>query len=306
MFVSRRALLRRAAVGFASLLLLSVGARGGTAQQATPQAPPAGRVKHVFIVSFDGGKPSVMKESKMPVLMRMVGEGACSWEAQTVVPSITLVSHTSMLTGVQPVKHKITWNDWLPEKGMVTVPTVFSLAKEKGLKTAMFVGKPKFLHLYRPKDLNEFSLPSYDAKTVATVAGRYIESSKPNLCFVHFSDSDGAGHKFGWGTPEQKQAFADEDEALNTLRNAIKKAGIENESVIILSADHGGHAKTHGTTMPEDMTIPWIAWGAGVKKGYAITTPVSTCDTAATALWLLGVPLPGDLDGKPVTGAFTP
>jgi predicted AlkP superfamily pyrophosphatase or phosphodiesterase len=314
MFVSRRAVLRRAAVGVASLALLSIGARYGVAHgdekasapKAAPQAQVSGRVKHVFIVSFDGGKPSVMKESKMPVLMGMVGEGASSWEAQTVIPSITLVSHTSMLTGLQPAKHKINWNDWVPDKGMITVPTVFSLAKEKGLKTAMFVGKPKFIHLYRPKDVNEFALPSYDAKTVAMVAARYIQSSKPNLCFIHFSDSDGAGHKYGWGTPEQKQAFADEDEALKVVRDAVEKAGIANESVIIMSADHGGHAKTHGTTMPEDMTIPWVAWGAGVKKGFTITDPVSTCDTAATALWLLGVPLPADFDGKPQTGAFTP
>jgi arylsulfatase A-like enzyme len=74
--------------------------------------------------------------------------------------------------------------------------------------------------------------------------------------------------------------------------------------VIILSADHGGHDKTHGSTSLEDMHIPWIVWGKGVRKDYTITKRVSTCDTAATALWLLGIPLPEDLDGKPVTSAF--
>ena len=72
-----------------------------------------------------------------------------------------------------------------------------------------------------------------------------------------------------------------------------------------MSADHGGHNKTHGTKSPEDMTIPWIVWGEGVKPGFKITAPVTTCDTAATALWLLDVPLPSNLDGKPVTSAFT-
>ena len=41
-----------------------------------------------------------------------------------------------------------------------------------------------------------------------------------------------------------------------------------------------------------------------MKKGFAITQPVTTYDTAATALWLLGVPLPGEFDGKPVKQAF--
>jgi arylsulfatase A-like enzyme len=53
------------------------------------------------------------------------------------------------------------------------------------------------------------------------------------------------------------------------------------------------------------MLIPWIAWGKNVKRGLTITGPLMTCDTAATALWLLGVPVPKAFDGKPVTRAFT-
>jgi arylsulfatase A-like enzyme len=52
------------------------------------------------------------------------------------------------------------------------------------------------------------------------------------------------------------------------------------------------------------MLIPWIASGKGVKRSYSITSQVTTYDTAATALWLLGVPLPADFDGKPVVEAF--
>jgi len=51
--------------------------------------------------------------------------------------------------------------------------------------------------------------------------------------------------------------------------------------------------------------IPWIAWGKNVKRGLTITRPLMTYDTAATALWLLGVPVPRAFDGKPVTCAFT-
>jgi predicted AlkP superfamily pyrophosphatase or phosphodiesterase len=269
-------------------------------------AHAAPRAQHVFIISFDGGKPAVMQKSKMPTLFSMVKHGAHTWNAQTIFPSITLVSHTSMLTGVSPAKHKIDWNDWKPEKGMLTVPTVFALAKAQKLSTAMFVGKPKFIHLFLPGTVDNFSLPAYSAKTVASVAADYIKSKKPNLCFIHFADGDGAGHSKGWGSPEQMKAFADEDRALRTVERAIKKAGIADSSVVILSADHGGHNKGHGTRSPEDMTIPWIAWGEGVKRGYEITAPVTTYDTAATALWLLDVPIPADWDGKPVTSAFTP
>jgi predicted AlkP superfamily pyrophosphatase or phosphodiesterase len=95
----------------------------------------------------------------------------------------------------------------------------------------MFVGKPKSILLYRPKDVNEFALPAYNAKTVAMVAAQYIQSSKPDLCFIHFSDLDGAEHKYGWGTPEQKQAFADEDETLKVVCEAVDKVSMANGSI---------------------------------------------------------------------------
>lgn len=267
-------------------------------------AHAAPRALHVFIISFDGGKPAVMKQSAMPAVFEMAKQGAATWQAQTVFPSITLVSHTSMLTGVQPAKHKILWNDWLPQRGLVGVPTMFKLARDTGYSTALFAGKEKFRHLNLPGSLDMFQVPDYSAKVVAAAAAKYIVEQKPSLCFIHFADSDGAGHAHGWGSPQQIQAFADEDAALKTVREAVQEAGIMEQSVFILTADHGGHDKTHGSASPEDMTIPWIAWGSAVKPGFEIKEAVNTCDTAATALWLLDVPLPVDWDGKPLSGAF--
>jgi predicted AlkP superfamily pyrophosphatase or phosphodiesterase len=254
----------------------------------------APRANHVFIISFDGGKPSVMKDSPMPLTMEMARQGAATWGAQAVLPSITLVNHTSMLTGVQPAKHKINWNDWYPDRGLVKVPTVFQVARESGYTTALFAGKPKFRHLNVPGSLDRFEVPSYNAKVVAAAAAKFIVEQKPNLCFIHFADSDGAGHAHGWGSPQQIQAFADKDAALRVVRDAVKEAGIEAQSTFILTADHGGHDKTHGSDSPEDTNIPWVLWGAGAKSGFEIKDAVSTCDTAATALWLLGLPVPGD------------
>ena len=283
------------------------------------------KAEHVFIISLDGGKPDVIQKSQMPALKQLVAEGAYTWGAQTIFPSSTLPSHTSMLTGVQPAKHLVNWNSYKPEAGLVKVPTVFSLAKSAGLTTAMFVGKEKFKHLLLPGSVDEFGYnrkvsgevtkmmegekkPSKEGtvmtKTVAADAVAYIEAKKPNLCFIHFTDTDSTGHKFGWGSPEQIKAFGDEDTGIGAVLSAIRKAGLAESSVVIVTADHGGHAKTHGLNIPDDMTVPWIAWGKDVKKHFTITAPVLTCDTTATALWLLDVPRPADLDGKPVTSAF--
>ena len=285
----------------------------------------APRAQHVFIISMDGGKPAAIEQSQMPVLQRLVAEGAHTWTATTIYPSITLPSHTSMLTGVGPDKHHILWNGWVPSRGLVTVPTAFSQAKQAGFSTAVFVGKEKFRHLVSTNSVDQFTygraaavdVVKIDggggeekhegtvlADKVAAQAATYILRQKPNLCFIHFADPDSVGHKFGWGSPEQLEAFAKTDAALGVVVKAIDQAGIANETVIIVTADHGGHGRTHGSKSPEDVQIPWIAWGKGVKRGFAITAPVSTCDTAATAMWLLNVPLPPALDGQPVTSAF--
>jgi len=276
---------------------------------ATSDSPHAA---HVFIVSIDGGKPAVIAESDMPVLKQLVKEGACTWTASTIFPSVTLPSHTSMLTGVGPDKHHVLWNSWQPRKGVVAVPTIFAEAKRAGFSTAMFVGKEKFRHLAQPDSIDVFEFPEAEAKasgtvvakTVAGRAARYIVENKPTLCFIHFTDPDDAGHQYGWGSPQQIRAFGEVDEALGEILEAMKVAGISQESVLMVTADHGGHDKTHGQKRPEDMRIPWIAWGKGAKRGFAISDPVITYDTAATALWVLGLPVPEPFDGKPVTSAF--
>ena len=271
-----------------SLLILTLRALAG------PHAD------HVFIISLDGGKPAVIQQSPMPVLNQLLAEGAHTWSAQTIVPSKTLPSHVSMLTGVDPAKHHVLWNDWIPTNGLVQVPTIFAEAKAADLSTVMFVGKEKFRHLLVPGTVDDFIFDRSDSQMVSKVvagetkivkegtvlarfiardAAHYIMEHKPNLCFIHFTDADDVGHKYGWGSPEQIQAFTQMDGDIGVVVKAIREAGIAPQSVLIISADHGGHGKSHGLNTPEDMTIPWIVWGAGVKHGFEIKAPVVTYDT---------------------------
>ena len=271
--------------------------------------------EHVFIISFDQGAPAGIAKADMPVFKKLAAQGAHTWEAYTIVPSLTLPSHTSMLTGVGIQKHQIDWNDYQPNKGKVQVPTIFSLAKEKGFTTAMFVAKEKFQHLNLPGSVDRFIYPKNDEScgSVAREFANSVASLKPGLCFIHFGDPDVKGHAFGMNSPEKMQAFADTDKALGVILDAVDKAGLTQSSVFILTADHGGHDTkdnngitrgTHGSSSPDDVTIPWIAWGKGVKPGFAITAAVVQYDTAATALWLLGIPVPENFWGRPVSSAF--
>ncbi|HEX4924981.1 MAG TPA: ectonucleotide pyrophosphatase/phosphodiesterase [Bdellovibrionales bacterium] len=263
----------------------------------------APRVPHVFIISIDGGKPDVIRKSQMPMLLGLVTQAAATWKARTVEPNVTLPSHTSMLTGVSPKRHKITWNSWEPSKGLVRVQTIFAKAKAAGLKTALFAAKEKFRHLNVPETLDVFALPA-GSPGVSQEAAKYIIETKPNLAFMHLPEADSTGHKYGWGSSKQKSALRTVDAAIATIVEAVHQAGIAEQSVVIVTADHGGIGLSHGLPIAANYTIPWIAHGAGVVRGKALPSGIRTIDTAATALWLLDLPTAG-IEGRPVTSAFS-
>ena len=72
---------------------------------------------------------------------------AYSWTAQTVMPSITLRANASLFSRMAPAKHEITRNSWQPDRGTITVSTIFSEAKQQELTTVMVAGRRPLEHL---------------------------------------------------------------------------------------------------------------------------------------------------------------
>ena len=72
---------------------------------------------------------------------------------------------------------------------------------------------------------------------------------------------------------------------------------------VIVTSDHGGHDRDHGSDDPRDVLIPWIVWGRSVEPG-RLEREVETMDTASTVLWLFDVPEPANWAGDPVIEAF--
>jgi hypothetical protein len=205
--------------------------------------------------------------------------------------------------------HGVTWNnDQTAARGVVAAATIFELAKAEGLRTAAYFSKSKFHHLRKPGTLDHSEAPSglnflMATETVeATV--RYLAHERPNLLFVHIAEPDYAGHTVGWMSFVYGWAVRRADGAVRRVLEAADTAFGAGNYTVLLTADHGGHKRTHGTDAPEDMTIPWIAWGRGVRAGEITARALQTMDTAATALWLLGVERPAEMVGEPVRAAF--
>ena len=88
------------------------------------------------------------------------------------------------------------------------------------------------------------------------------------------------------------------------VMDAVKRAGLESDTAILVTADHGGQAKSHGGMSTAHVEIPWILAGPGVEKGRELKRPVDTFDTAATVVNLLGVKPHSCWIGKVVTEAL--
>ncbi|MGQ0600096.1 MAG: CapA family protein [Anaerolineales bacterium] len=269
-----------------------------TSPTLTPSPTPL-PTRRVAIISIDGLRPDALQQTPSPNIRGLAERGAFSFTAQTILPSVTLPAHTSMLTGYGPAVHKVDWNDYEPARGpLATVPTIFSHAHRAGLRTVLVAGKEKFKHLDVPGTLDAFVFaPAGDndvtENTLAQIAAGF------DLLFIHLPTVDQVGHSAGWMSEPYLSQVTRADEDVGRILTALPP-----DTTILLTADHGGLGVTHGRDIPEDMTIPWIIAGPGVRMNYELQQPVVTMDTAATAAFVLGLQLPGDAEGRPVLEAF--
>ena len=282
-----------------------------TAPPSTQETPAASLSRHVVIVSIDGLRPDAIETFGASTLQRLMREGSYTLSARTIDPSKTLPSHTSMLTGQPPDRHGVLWNTVATaDASSIDLPNVFGVARAQGYSTAAFFSKAKFQPLQVEGTLDYSQAPGgwfgrwSSDRTVRDVAN-YLDGARPNVLFVHLTDPDAAGHRAGWMSASYGDAVRQADRAVNRLMTVAERAFGSGSYSLIVTADHGGHETNHGTDDPRDVTIPWIAWGRGVKPGVLADASVRTMDTAATVLWLLAVDRPADWAGSPVSAAFT-
>ena len=309
---------RRAPASIVLAAAIAVLAAAGCLPPAV-RADAAPGEPHVVVVSIDGLRPDAIARFDAPTLQRLVREGAHTLDARTILPAKTLPSHTSMLTGVEPAVHGVTWNsdrtdehDESDAPATLAVPTVFALASDAGLRTAAFFSKAKFHHLQTPGSLDytqapRFTWAPWGAVRTSEDAAWYIRRARPNLTFVHIAEPDIAGHAIGWMTPAYGANVAIADRAVARIVEAADATFGPDGYTLVVTADHGGHGRNHGVSGGDslDVTIPWIAHGARVRAGTRLdAVDVHTTATASTALWLLGVPRPASWPSPPVTAAF--
>jgi len=272
--------------------------------------------QHVVVIGCDGFGSLGFTPTNAPVLHKLMREGSYTLHDRGVMPTSSSPNWPSMIMGAGPEQHGVTSNDWETNKFDITpvavgsggiFPTIFGVIREQkpGAMIACIHDWDGFGRLIEPRvpDLLE------NVKGSAATADRAIEGirqRKPTFLFIHFDDVDHAGHTFGWKSPEYFQAVQQIDGLIDKLLGALNDAGIRKQTIVIMTADHGGKEKSHGGATMEELEIPLILNGPGVTAGHEIKSAVNTYDLAPTIAWIFGLRPPTCWIGKPVLEAFKP
>jgi hypothetical protein len=297
----------RQLAGITLLLLLLACNQNGSESQAP-------RAKHVIVIGIDGLSPDGIRKAPTPYLDSLIKEGSYTFHARSVLPSSSSTNWASMIMGAGPEQHGITSNGWEPDDHVlpavvsgpeVMFPTIFSVFREQRPEAEIgaIYNWGGFGRLIEKSAVN-LALAVADEYATADSAAAYIKRKKPHLTFVHFDHVDHAGHDIGHGSEAYYASVARADSLIGQIVQAAREAGLLGQTVFIISSDHGGIGKGHGGETLEEVEIPFIVVGKGVKQGQQIKHPVYQYDNAATVAFVLGLEQPYAWIGKPVKSAF--
>lgn len=288
----------------------------GVVASAPALARPTPRpgVRGALLISVDGLRPDLALKGATPAIHGLMARGSYSFSALTTDMAVTLPSHTSMVTGVPPDSHQVTWNGD-PPPGSPTRPawpTLFELAHAAGYRTGMVAGKSKFVVLDVPGSLDRSFVPVTTVTTdsvVADTALAWIDRDAPAVMFVHLPSVDIAGHTFGWGSDQQMAAIAFADQCIGRMLAALERKHRLESTVVLVTSDHGGSGKSHGAGVPQSLNIPWVVAGPGIRSREDLATDgsrvVHTEDSFATLCFELGLAVPKNVTGRVVDAALT-
>lgn len=286
-----------------------------TALTAQPKEVYPSGIAHVVVIGIDGLSPDGIRKAATPVMHHLIDSGAVKWNVRTVLPSSSSPNWASMIMGAGVEQHGVLDNDWeltthsLPaittgEEGLF--PTIFSVVKN-ARKDALIGAAyhwEGFGRLFEKKAMHyDHHFPTATATTSHFV--EYMVQHKPLLAFMHLDHVDGAGHEYGHGSAEYYQAVALADSLIGEVLQGLKRAGMDKNTLVILTADHGGVGYGHGGATIAEAEIAMILYGKGIKKGYQVQQQVVTYDLAATIAFALKIVPPYVWTGRPIKSAFT-
>ena len=254
--------------------------------------------KKVILISVDGMRPDGLLACGNPYVQELMKRAYYTLDGRTVMPSVTLPCHMSLFHSVTPQRHGITTNLYLPMARPIN--GLFEQLHMAKKVCAIFYGWEPLRDVARPGSVKYAEyIDTYTAESVDTLltdrALARIETSRPDFVFLYMVDTDDkGGHDNGWMTQAYLHRLST---AVDNIRRVVEAWG--DEYTVIITADHGGHDRTHGTDLPEDMTIPMFYLGKEFEPGKQFRGG-SILDIAPTIARLMDIYPADEWEGTPV------
>ena len=252
----------------------------------------------VILISIDGMRPDGLLACKNPYVDELRKMAYYTLDARTVLPSSTLTCHMSLFHSVTAERHGIITNDYTP---MVRpVNGLFEQLYNAGKVNAFYYGWEPLRDIARPRcvkfaeHIQAYTEESSDTSLTDSALAR-IKKSKPDFVFLYMVETDEkGGHDNGWMSDEYLRRISI---AIDNVHRVIDECS--DEYTIIITADHGGHDRTHGTDMDEDMIIPHFYIGKDFEAGKQFHGG-SILDIAPTIAKIIGVEPAPEWEGKSI------
>ncbi|MDR1116602.1 MAG: alkaline phosphatase [Tannerella sp.] len=274
------------------------------------------KAKHVIFIGLDGWGSYSFEKAEMPNIKKLAAEGAYTLKKRSVFPSSSAPNWASMFMGVGPELHGYTeWGSKTPDLPSRVIgknnifPTIFQLFRDKRPNAEIgciydWAGI-KYLVDTLSISYHEQS-PDYNVvpEGLRDMAVKYITEKKPDFAAIIFDEPDHVGHGTGHDTPEYYTTLTRLDGYVGKIIEAVKNAGFYDETIFIITADHGGINKGHGgKTMPE-METPFIISGKNIKKGLLFDESMMQFDIASTIAYIFELKQPQVWIGRPMIQVF--
>ncbi|WP_290539829.1 alkaline phosphatase family protein [Alistipes sp.] len=284
------------------------------AASCTPDDMPHAR--HVIMIGCDAMGAFALQRAETPNLNHMIENGAVSINTHSVRPTSSSQNWMSMVSGALPLQHGVLDNDWEPDNIVIEpclknargfFPTLFDDIKAQRPEATvhMFYEWEELARMFDVSVVDK-AVTGLDTECTFNAAMEDFFENKPALSFISLNEPDHVGHVFGHESAEYMAQVSQLDAMIGELVRRLDESGMSENTVVIVTADHGGLGKSHGGDSLFERLVPIVFYGKGVTRGKVIEPALLICDVAATVCGLLDVALPRECVGRFVHEAFTP
>ena len=275
-------------------------------------------IDHVILIGIDAMSVQGLRMANTPCMDSLIRNGAVSYSVRTVAPSTSTPNWNTMFYGAGPeISGPAIWH-WNGESYMRNLdiapvvmtensrfPNIFRVLRDQRPDAEIGAVYEWFAirMMFEEEVLNFYETKKTSALTTQR-AVEYIREKKPNFLFVHLDEVDGFGHRQGHMSPRYIQGIEQADSMVRKIVHAVHDAGIAQRTMIMIVSDHGGLYRSHGDAAWEEVTVPFIFSGAGIRKNYEIRQQIYVFDVAASVAFALGIEIPYEWTGRPTKAAF--